>query len=192
MFDAARQGFGEPADLDARWPSASSTLPVPAGSSGTMLAVDHQAAMHHLHTVARQADHPLDQGFMRIARQAEDHHIAALGQLAQQPGLRGGPEAEGQGIAAVAIGELAAQQGIADLQGRLHRAGRNIEGLGDGGGGEDHQGHRRQGLQRASATGRGEIGFVMGPLSPVLPPDNGVPIWPLILDPQGPKPDMPA
>ena len=118
--------------------------------------------MHHLDAVAGKADHPLDQDGGGVAWLPEDHHVAARRHLAEQPRFGRGSQAIRQGPAAVAIGEFGAQQRVADLQGRLHRAGGNIKGLGHGGGGADREQDGGQGLHQPVDQAAGEGMFAHG------------------------------
>jgi hypothetical protein len=114
------------------------------------LAVDRQPAVVHLHPVARQADHALDIGLARIARQSEHDDVAVVRQLAEQPlgGLR--RDRHRQRVAAVAVGVLRNQQLVADQQARQHRAGGHIIGLGRHG--LDHQDHEHDGAELTYAA----------------------------------------
>ena len=92
-------------------------------------SVDPQAAIAHLHAIAREPDHALDVGLARIARQAEHHHVAARRQPPEQPLRPRRAEPERHRIAAVAVGELRHHQLVADQQSRLHGARRHIIGF---------------------------------------------------------------
>src|SRR5262245_6398753 len=72
---------------------------------GDRLAVDVQHAAAHSDLVARQADDTFDEVRGIVARQLEDRDVAALGLAGEDAALEG-DEAQGEGIAAVAVGEL--------------------------------------------------------------------------------------
>ena len=80
-------------------------------------AVEIEHVIPHLDVVARQADHPLDEVGGIVAGKLEHHHIAALRIAAQETALHvlaQRPGAEGESVAAIAIGELLDKEIIAD------------------------------------------------------------------------------
>jgi hypothetical protein len=63
-----------------------------------------------------------------VARQLEDHDVAALRLPGKDASLKGN-DAPGESVAAVAVGDLRDEEIVADEQGRLHRARWDVEGL---------------------------------------------------------------
>src|SRR5690606_10428607 len=102
--------------------------------------VDEQLLVGVTDAVTGQADHPLDVVDARVVGIAEDHDIAAL-RLAYRndPGV--------QHRQADTVGKLVDQDEVANLQGRLHRAGGNLEGFHqEGAQDQHHRQHREEGL----------------------------------------------
>ncbi|MNZ97463.1 hypothetical protein D3C78_1167010 [compost metagenome] len=88
---------------------------------GNRLTVDEQALVGGVaNRVARQANHTLDVVDVRVARVAEHHHIAALRITDFDDFLVDHRQAD-------PVGKLAHQDEVADIQGWLHRTGRNLE-----------------------------------------------------------------
>ena len=88
------------------------------------MAVHVDALVAHLDLLARQSDDPLDEVALRVFGILEDDDVPAVDLLhrQQRPLGAAGVRAEH---------ELVDEQMIADEQVRLHRAGRNLEGLDD-------------------------------------------------------------
>ena len=104
---------------------------VGVGPGADLLALDHgavdvEAAVLHLDLVARQADHALD--VVLVLRHWTEHgDVAAVGLTAKDAVAEGHRQRER--VFAVAPDELVGDEVVADHQGRLHRGGRDREGL---------------------------------------------------------------
>src|SRR6185437_2020167 len=93
----------------------------------------------HLNVIARKTDNSLDQCLLRIAWKLEDDDITALRHTLKQPAIRHRTESERHRVAAIAVRVFGGDDIVADLQCRLHRAGRDVVGAGNSGGGDqDH------------------------------------------------------
>ena len=92
------------------------------------LAVDVEHAVAHLDLVARQADHALDV-VGRLSRGSLKTTTSPRFGSRAEDAAREERRAEGERVAAVAVGKLRDEQIVADQQRRLHRARGDVEGL---------------------------------------------------------------
>src|SRR6185437_6162952 len=92
-----------------------------------------------------------------VARPAENDHVAALRQSRQDVRRIRQHNKCRQRRRAITVRVFHRQQFIADEKRRLHRAGRNVEWLGDGGFRHEHREHDADDLER-----RSQIAFVDG------------------------------
>src|SRR4051794_4673313 len=84
------------------------------------VTVNEEPALPDLDAVAGQPDHALDPGLRPVARPTEYDNVAALRRLCEHPPGLEQVDVDRQRGTAVAVGELRGQQGVSDLQRRLH------------------------------------------------------------------------
>ena len=118
---------------------------------GTRLAVHLERAVVHPHPVAGDGRHPLEEHDAGV-RRGEHHHVAARG--AAEPGDVAGHEREVD-----AVGELADQDVVLELDRRQHRSGGDHVVVGERGARDERDRDRREdGSARGGGSGLGKRG----------------------------------